>query len=96
MHTPSDLVEDHTAAATQGEEKKEEDNDEIVLPNYIHTFPTSPFSEAWGQYRLEVDTCRWHKATKGPAEGRWVRALWGNELYQERRSASTGRYVDTY
>lgn len=67
--------------------------EDIVFPEYITVPPTSPFSEAWGQYRLEVENCRWHKATQGRVQGRWVRALWGGELYQERRSATTGRYV---
>lgn len=72
------------------------DPEEIVYPDYIKIPPTSPFSEAWGQYRLDVENCRWHKATKGNVKGRWVRALWGSELYQERRSDTTGRYVFGY
>ena len=73
------------------------DTQDLVYSSYIKAPPTSPFSEAWGQYRLEVDNCRWHKASKGRVEGRWVRALWGGELYQERRSDTTGRCVlDTH
>lgn len=55
---------------------------------------TSPFSESWGQYQLHKEDLSWHKATEGRLQGKWIRGLWSNELYQERRSSSTGRADD--
>lgn len=55
---------------------------------------TSPFSESWGQYQLHPEDLPWRKASEGRLCGKWIRALWGNELYQERRSSSTGRSDD--
>lgn len=49
----------------------------------------SPFSEAWGTRQLHTDMFRWHKRP----DGRWMRGLWGGEMYQERRSAGTNRCV---
>lgn len=55
---------------------------------------TSPFSESWGEYRLRKEDFSWHKANEGRLKGKWLRGLWSNELYQERRSSTTGRADD--
>ena len=55
---------------------------------------TSPFSESWGEYRLRKEEFSWHKANEGRLQGKWLRGLWSNELYQERRSSTTGRADD--
>ena len=55
---------------------------------------TSPFSESWGEYQLRQEDFSWHKVTEGRLQGKWLRGLWTNELYQERRSSTTGRADD--
>ena len=55
---------------------------------------TSPFSASWGQFQIRKEDVSWHKATEGRLRGKWIRGLWSNELYQERRSSSTGRADD--
>ncbi|WFD30151.1 hypothetical protein MSPP1_001168 [Malassezia sp. CBS 17886] len=54
----------------------------------------SPFSDVMGPYKLSVDMFRWRRLEDGPSKGCWMRGMWGGEMYQERRSAGTGRADD--
>lgn len=78
-----------TASATAAESAQLEELPK--LPFNLNV--TSPFSETWGQYQLKPEIITWRKAEEGRVKGRWVRSLWGGELYQERRASATNRYV---
>ena len=73
------------------EENKNETKPQQPPPtpeSIIASLPWS-FGEEMAPYQLHTENFRWHEAEPGT----YTRGLWGGEMYQERRSGTTGRYV---
>lgn len=81
-------AKDSAQASAPAESLKAHKLDEISRdPSKLQL--VSPFSEQMGPYRLSKEDFQWHEVEPGLH----MRGLWAGELYQERRSAGTGRYV---